>query len=247
MIFDFTHSYPRKKQEDLIWNDCSEIEGSRLYCDKEAEEKIRSMIEPYGVSGIHFIDSGDYHYVTKIMTDFIAEPFSLVLIDHHTDMQKSVLLDMLSCGNWARKVLETNPFLNVLVLVGQEEKSLKDCNLFNRNKIITISYQDIKNGVSPQKIHKLDREIPVYISVDKDVLDDRYAVTNWDQGEMSLYTLENILKYLVLEYEVIGIDICGDDPERNEFPEFLNARRINAKSDDKLYGYLQKLFAIKKR
>ena len=57
-----------------------------------------------GVSGIHFIDSGDYHYISKIMTDFIKEPFTLVLIDHHTDMQDASLGgDILSCGNWAKK------------------------------------------------------------------------------------------------------------------------------------------------
>ena len=31
-----------------------------------------------------------------------------------------------------------------------------------------------------KKIKELQDEVPVYISIDKDVLDEKYAVTNWD-------------------------------------------------------------------
>ena len=71
MIFDFTQCYPKRKEPGLEWHDCSAIGGSRLYCSRDAEEKIKALIAPAGVSGIHFIDSGDYHYISKIMTDFI--------------------------------------------------------------------------------------------------------------------------------------------------------------------------------
>lgn len=125
MIFDFTQCYPKRKEPGLEWHDCSAIGGSRLYCSRDAEEKIKALIAPAGVSGIHFIDSGDYHYISKIMTDFIKEPFTLVLIDHHTDMQDASLGgDILSCGNWAKKVLQENPYLQKLVLIGQEKKML---------------------------------------------------------------------------------------------------------------------------
>ena len=96
MIFDFTQCYPKRKEPGLEWHDCSAIGGSRLYCSRDAEEKIKALIAPAGVSGIHFIDSGDYHYISKIMTDFIKEPFTLVLIDHHTDMQLPMFGDILS-------------------------------------------------------------------------------------------------------------------------------------------------------
>ena len=84
MIFDFTQCYPKRKEPGLEWHDCSAIGGSRLYCSRDAEEKIKALIAPAGVSGIHFIDSGDYHYISKIMTDFIKELITLVLIDFIT-------------------------------------------------------------------------------------------------------------------------------------------------------------------
>ena len=104
MVFDFTQCYPKRKEPGLEWHDCSASGGSRLYCSRDAGKKIKALIAPAGVSGIHFIDSGDYHYISKIMTDFIKEPFTLVLIDHHTDMQDASLGgDILSCGNWAKR------------------------------------------------------------------------------------------------------------------------------------------------
>ena len=211
-----------------------------------SEEKIKALIAPAGVSGIHFIDSGDYHYISKIMTDFIKEPFTLVLIDHHTDMQDASLGgDILSCGNWAKKVLQENPYLQKLVLIGQEKKALDKLQSGARQqetdgKLVEISYEELKNGKAHEKIKELPDEVPVYISIDKDVLDEKYAVTNWDQGKMSMGMLEQILKTLVTEYDVIGVDICGMYPEENSLPEYLRAERVNIRSDEELYRFLQK-------
>lgn len=71
-------------------------------------------------------------------------------------------------------------------------------------------------------------------------LDEKYAVTNWDQGKMSMGMLEQILKTLVTEYDVIGVDICGMYPEENSLPEYLRAERVNIRSDEELYRFLQK-------
>ncbi len=167
MIFDFTQCYPKRKEPGLEWHDCSAIGGSRLYCSRDAEEKIKALIAPAGVSGIHFIDSGDYHYISKIMTDFIKEPFTLVLIDHHTDMQDASLGgDILSCGNWAKKVLQENPYLQKLVLIGQEKKALDKLQSGARQqetdgKLVEISYEELKNGKAHEKIKELFRSIRV--------------------------------------------------------------------------------------
>lgn len=46
MIFDFTQCYPKRKEPGLEWHDCSAIGGSRLYCSRDAEEKIKALIAP---------------------------------------------------------------------------------------------------------------------------------------------------------------------------------------------------------
>lgn len=51
---------------------------------------------------------------------------------------------------------------------------------------------------------------PVYVSVDKDVLDPRYAATGWDQGSMPLPELESLLGIIFRNEKVIGVDVCGE-------------------------------------
>ena len=175
-----------------------------------------------------------------------------MLIDHHTDMQDASLGgDILSCGNWAKKVLQENPYLQRLVLIGQEKKVLDKLQSGARQqetdgKLVEISYEELKNGKAHEKIKELSDEVPVYISIDKDVLDEKYAVTNWDQGKMSMGMLEQILKTLVTEYDVIGVDICGMYPEENSLPEYLRAERVNIRSDEELYRFLQMSLLKKK-
>ena len=53
---------------------------------------------------------------------------------------------------------------------------------------------------------------PVYISIDKDVLDPSSAITNWDQGSLTLSELEQLLAVVFRQERVIGIDICGECP-----------------------------------
>lgn len=50
----------------------------------------------------------------------------------------------------------------------------------------------------------------VYVSIDKDVLRSEDAVTNWDQGTLSLAGLGEWVAALIRERQVLGIDIVGD-------------------------------------
>ena len=128
LILDFSHVYCDEnipRNDKIHWIDCSDIYECDLYCSQSAEEEIHRRIDPYGIGGIHFLDSGNYHYVTKIMTDRISEPFSLILFDHHTDMQSPLIDGMNSCGDWARSVLLTNPNLQQLVLIGPKKADIQ--------------------------------------------------------------------------------------------------------------------------
>lgn len=83
-ILDFSHVYPddiEKKVLRLHRIDCSDIQGTDLYVTPQAAEKIRERIRPYGIHGIHFLDNGNYHYVTGIITERIKTPYVLFLFD----------------------------------------------------------------------------------------------------------------------------------------------------------------------
>lgn len=105
----------------IRWIDCSDIPGTDCYCDDEAVEAICRRIADAGIkdaSGIHFFDNGNYHYMSKIWTDMVQEPFSLVVFDHHPDMQAPRFGNILSCGGWVKKVLDENQFINNVVIIG---------------------------------------------------------------------------------------------------------------------------------
>ena len=250
LILDFSHVYCDEfipKDEKIHWIDCSGIEECNLYCSNSAEEKIRGKIEPYGVHGIHFLDSGNFHYVTGIMLKQIHQKFTLVIFDHHTDMQKPMIEHMTSCGDWAGKVLMTNPWLQQLILIGPKEHDIEllyneeDGILKNKEekeKLLTFSAEEIRSGKGKNKILNIKKNFPVYVSIDKDILDEKYSETNWSQGEMSLSMLEQLLTHFLENGNILGIDVCGECQQGIALPEYLEAEEINEETNKELFDFL---------
>lgn len=253
LILDFTHVYEDetvRDREQFQWIDCSDIEESHLYCSPSAYEEIRKRIEPFGISGIHFIDSGNYHYVTKIMTDFLKEPFVLVCFDHHTDMQKPMVEGMTSCGDWAGQVLGENTYLRQLVLIGPPQRDIdgieigkpqsQNIQTGEKDKLLTFSEEELQNGTAKAKVAQIKEGLPFYISIDKDVLNRRFTETNWNQGDMTLPMLEHLLQFFLQKGKVCGVDICGECRMDMPLPEYLEAEEINGETNVVLYRYIRK-------
>lgn len=250
LILDFSHVYCDEKipkNDKVHWLDCSDITECDLYCSKRAEEEIRARIAPYGIHGIHFLDSGNYHYVTGIMTALIKQKFSLILLDHHTDMQKPMIEQMTSCGDWAGKVLKTNPWLQQLILIGPQESDILQIyrekeGLVSgaelQEKLITFSEEEIQSVEGENKISGIKRNLPVYISIDKDILDEEYSETNWSQGKMPLPVLERLLMPFLTSGNILGIDICGECQQGIPLPQYLEAEEINGETNKELFDFL---------
>ncbi|WP_455720422.1 arginase family protein [Agathobacter sp.] len=256
IILDFSHVYLDEnipKNDKLHWLDCSDINECDLYCSKQAEEQIWNKIEPYGINGIHFLDSGNYHYVTGIITDHIRQDFVLVLFDHHTDMQKPMIEHMTSCGDWAAKALDTNERLKQLILIGPHESDIAQIECKNKDKLITFSAEELRkeyeqNAIGDNnKISKIRKDLPFYISIDKDVLDEKYSETNWSQGRMSLTMLERLLTHFLENEKIIGIDICGECQQGIPLPEYFEAEEINSETNRELFEFLTNYIKIKNK
>jgi len=160
--------------------DCSSMEGVCCYCDAEALSKLRKLLTPLSSNAIHWIDSGDYHYLSLLWLEKITTPFALVLFDNHNDDQQTAFdSSLLSCGSWVN-----------------EAKKLPLLKYFYHSKGET-------NIVVPDGL-------PVYLSIDKDVLSRQYAITDWDQGEMTLDELATAVKEIAGGHTIIGVDICGE-------------------------------------
>ncbi len=267
MILDFTHVYRDEDIKDIDrfrYIDCSDIQETDMYCSKNAYEKIWGRIEPYGIQGIHYIDSGNYHYITKIITDHIAEPFGLVMYDHHTDMQIPMVPEMMSCGDWAGQALSQNKNLRQLVIVGPPEsdieQTLESYSGSQSGRLLTFSAEDLHGDLLENKLKLIRTDLPLYISIDKDVLGTEYTETNWSQGDMSIDGLERLLSVFlggqgeeknsdacrnderyagdIRHSRILGVDICGEIQTDIPVPEYLEAEEKNEKVNIELFRFI---------
>lgn len=267
LILDFTHVYCDENIKDIDrfrYVDCSDIQETDMYCSKNAYEKIWGRIEPYGIQGIHYIDSGNYHYITKIITDHITEPFGLVMYDHHTDMQIPMVPEMMSCGDWAGQALSQNKNLRQLVIVGPPEsdieQTLESYSGSQSGRLLTFSAEDLHGDLLENQLKLIRTDLPLYISIDKDVLGTEYTETNWSQGDMSIDGLERLLgvflggqgeeknsdacrndeRYAgdIRHSRILGIDICGEIQTDIPVPEYLEAEEKNEKVNIELFRFI---------
>ncbi|MCS7203494.1 MAG: hypothetical protein NZ809_03495 [Thermodesulfovibrio sp.] len=68
--------------------------------------------------------------------------------------------------------------------------------------------------------------LPVYMSIDKDILDKKYLNTRWTQGNVSLEELCNFIYYFFKKNTLLGIDICGE-PDFEDLEEIKKSEKIN--------------------
>jgi hypothetical protein len=224
--------------------DCQDISGTDCYCDEIAEEEIKSRLTGIGPEGIHFLDSGNYHYLTLFFLQKLPEdqPFELILFDNHPDSKEPAFGDILSCGGWVRKAWEKVPGLLKITMIGMDPLLLKEEGLKpGRNPLkrrpdlsplIIECYPSGQNidqrpDLSPSIIEcypsgqNVDQrqdqayDIPVYISIDKDVLRVEDARCNWSQGNMSKEELLEMVSEIYRTRRVLGMDICGEEDRKD--------------------------------
>ncbi|MBP5266021.1 MAG: arginase, partial [Lachnospiraceae bacterium] len=149
VYMDFSGQYEGCEGEYV---DCRGISGTNCYCDDIAKEELRQKIASYGPEGVHFFDSGNYHYVSLFWLEKIEEDFALVLLDNHPDMQPPSFGDITSCGGWVQEALERLPHLKRVYMVGVDETLLEELEPLP---------SQVVRGL-PQ-----DEVLPIYISLDK--------------------------------------------------------------------------------
>ena len=149
VIMNFTNVYKEeafaRHSPDFAWIDCTHLSGTDCYCDAEGAAAICRLIAAYPPEGIHFIDSGDYHYLTKFWTDKITEPFSLIVFDHHPDMQLPLFEEMLSCGSWVKDVIDTKQADGLVIHASVISKELDELVEERRIPHIVVGMPDFPN------------------------------------------------------------------------------------------------------
>lgn len=207
-------------QRNISWVEVQELPGSNCYCDGDAMETLRQKLEEFDADGIHFIDSGNYHYMSRIWLEKLNTPFRLVVFDNHTDMQPPAFGGLLSCGGWVAASLEELPLLKEVLLVGPDQEAFDQTESVLREKVRFLSREKLGEMTLEEKVsffEELTAELPTYLSVDKDVLCPEEASTTWSQGEMTLEELCQFVKSLLEKQDILGMDVCGEcDPDACE-------------------------------
>lgn len=213
VVMNFSNVYKEEsfyKDADTEWIDCSGISGTDCFCDGEAAVEICRRIKNVSPHGLHFIDSGNYHYVSRFFTDKIREKFTLVVFDHHPDMQPPLFDQILTCGDWVKSVLDTNPNVDRVVLVGTSDGLIANIPAEYSSWLVCFPESKLSDRQAWQEFYNMHLAHPIYISVDKDVLSPADDTTNWDQGTTRLPQLKRLLVTLLRHNSLIGVDICGE-------------------------------------
>ena len=161
--------------------DLKDVPGTNCMCDDQAVERLGQLMDKEGITpfGIHFIDSGNYHYMSALLTGMVKEPFSLIVLDHHPDMQPPMFGDILSCGGWVLRVLNENEFVRDVHVIGADEGLIAQLAPEDAQRVKFYSL----GSDGSFDIESIKPEFPFYLSIDKDVLSRDELITNWDQGE----------------------------------------------------------------
>ena len=90
-------------------------------------------------------------------------------------MQQPQWEGVISCGGWVIDVLEKNPFVRNIIIVGASDELISQVPVHLREKVTFYSQAEIDHHKAwPSKAGKLIHE-PVYISIDKDASIDNEA------------------------------------------------------------------------
>ncbi|MDY6332594.1 MAG: arginase family protein [Fibrobacter sp.] len=255
--------------KDVRWLDCTKIVGTDCYCDDDAIKEINELIDNAESSSksecnriienrdnstnapdIHFFDNGNYHYMSKLWTDRVQEPFTLIVFDHHPDMQPPRFGGILSCGGWVKEVLDNNKFIQNVIIIGVKDElvetvreELSQSGEANILEKVTFIKKSELNTLS-SFVSRLSSQHSLYISIDKDALSPTYAATNWDQGSLTLDALKDCITALTTGRKILGIDICGErahDFEGDEHHTVQEADSLNSELNRELVEFLNNL------
>lgn len=186
-----------------------------------------------GNHGTVFLGSGDFHHISHalIARRAVDGMFKVVVLDNHPDNMRFPF--GIHCGSWVRHVAAL-PWVTHVHVVGITSRDLAVTHAWE-NYFAPLRSGKLSNwciGVDTgwaarlglgerflsfdSAAELLDRftesvgqdPMPIYLTIDKDVLSPAVAHTNWDQGCMSEREMMETIGHF--RGRLIGSDITGD-------------------------------------
>lgn len=234
LVLDFDNSVGVLENADRIqlseWQ-----EAIRFGCSLRKLEALEQMLDNKlpREHGTVLLGSGDYHHLSYLLLKKLAKlgPFQLVVFDNHPDNMRYPF--GIHCGSWVRWAARL-PFISHIHVVGITSSDISGAHLWENHlwpmyqKRLTYWCMDVDTRwahrlglahafqvcADPDEllerfsVHVRQSKQAAYISIDKDVLSDEVAHTNWDQG---LLLDTHILDAIDLfKGRIVGSDINGE-------------------------------------
>ncbi|HZX29958.1 MAG TPA: arginase family protein [Rhodocyclaceae bacterium] len=183
--------------------------------------------------GTVFLGSGDFHHLSHFLLKRLPHPgpFDVVVFDNHPDNMRFPF--GIHCGSWVRHAAAL-PGIRTIHVVGICSGDVGLAHAWEnhllplyrgRVRYWTIGVDTgwaraVGLGKSVRRFdtgdalidaftaHQGREDIPVYLSIDKDVLSPDVARTNWDQGELNLEQVGQVIESLA--GRLVGSDITGE-------------------------------------
>ena len=182
--------------------------------------------------------SGDFHHVTLALLERVRGPFNLLVLDKHPDWMRGV--PFLHCGTWLARALRLPGLRRVFHCGGEMDfdnayRRLAPWSDIRTGRVVVFPARRrfarggwrgvetrplLAGGACPGDVLRealrpflgeLGR-LPLYVSVDKDVLADSDAAVNWDSGLLRLPEASAVLDafFEAAGGRLAGADLLGD-------------------------------------
>jgi arginase family enzyme len=214
-------------------------------------ERLRRDLPTGAEADLIFAGSGDFHHVSPLLIARAVEaaggkPLTVLHFDNHPDWVK--FGNGMHCGSWvatAARLPGVSRLLTIGVCSGDidhPETKRADMSLIADRRVELYPYLAPDGGpvyrVRDQNwpsiaalgeaaftellVSRIETDA-VYVTVDKDVLRAEDAVTNWDQGQLSLEGLRTMIRAVAQRVRIVGMDVVGDWSPPRYGPDLLSA------------------------
>jgi hypothetical protein len=212
----------------------------RFGCFRRFERDLASWLGA-GQDGpcLTFVGSGDFHHVSLALLRRQPGPCNLLVLDNHPDWMRAVPL--LHCGTWLHHAAALPQVARVFHVGGEVDfdntyRWLAPWPALRSGKITVlpavrrfrgagwaaVPHQPLRDRPDePATSARLGEllaphraelaELPLYVSLDKDVLRADEAVVNWDSGHLRVPEVLGVLEaFLTASAGLAGMDVVGD-------------------------------------